>query len=177
MAAIIVAGFAAGYAYTGGRYAYKYFALGEPMCFLFYGPLMAVGAYLAITGKYSAAVALASIPVGFLVAAILNGNNLRDAYHDRKSKILTIDVMLGQKNSRILYSVLLLSSYLAVSLMAYYGVVTAWSLLVFLTLPQAVYLIKRAYAADEKELLSIDIGTALLHLAFGSVYLASFLVK
>lgn len=176
MAVVIAAGLIAGYGYTAGKHGYKYFALGEPMCFIFYGPMMAIGGYMALTGKYGNAAALASIPVGFLVAAILNVNNFRDIEDDRRSKIWTIPLMLGKANARLLYASMVLAAYVSISLLSFFKVVPLWALLTFLTLPMAIGLISVVYGSDTTKIKGLDIGTAKLHLAFGLLLIVSLLI-
>lgn len=177
MALVIAAGLIAGFTYTSGKHGYKYYALGEPMCFLFYGPVMAIGAYMALAGGYSNSVTLASIPVGFLVAAILNGNNLRDIKDDTASNIRTIMIILGLDRARIYYSSMVILPYIFVIIFAVFHVTPVWSLLTLLTVPVMVSLIRTAYSGDKRSMLPIDMNTAKLHLAFGLVYLASYFIR
>lgn len=176
MLAIILIAIFGAYAYTGWPFYWKYFALGEPMVFILMGPLMSEGAFLALTGKLGSAVAYASIPAGLLVTAILNANNLRDIHHDRSAGIKTIGTFLGNERMKLLYLSLIILPYFFVAIMAFLKVIPMSSLLVILTLPIAFGLIKIAYGDDMKKLISLDISTAKLHLAFGALYLISFLI-
>lgn len=171
MAVIIIAGLIAGYTYTSGKHGYKYYALGELMCFLFYGPIMALGGYVALTGRYDNYVMIASVPVGFLVAAILDGNNVRDRKDDKKAGILTLAILLGERGIRIFYSALILLPYAYVAALVAINSLPAWTLLVFLTILMPAGLIRTIYLGSRDDIHSIDMNTAKLHLAFGLIYI------
>ncbi len=127
-----------GYLYTGGPKGYKYLALGDVLVFLLMGPLMVVGSYYALTGGLTLTVFLASLPVGSLVAAIMAINNHRDAATDREAEVRTLSNVIGFRASVIENLLLPLSAYLAVVLMAFFGVLPVWSPLTFLCLPLAL---------------------------------------
>ena len=78
MLIIGVVGFLGGLFYTAKPVGYKYLALGDFGVFIFMGPMMVIGAFYALTGTYNNTILLVSLPVGFLVAAILSAKNLRD---------------------------------------------------------------------------------------------------
>src|SRR6056300_1379259 len=75
-------GIAGGIFYTGKPIGYKYLAFGDVLVFLLMGPLMVIGTYFSLAGHFDWNVAILSLPVGFLVTAILNANNTRDIMHD-----------------------------------------------------------------------------------------------
>jgi hypothetical protein len=52
--------------------------MGELTVFIFMGPAIVLGAYYVMALQFSAAALWASLPIGFLVAGILQANNLRD---------------------------------------------------------------------------------------------------
>ena len=138
MLLIGVAGLLGGYLYTGGPKGYKYLALGEVLVFVLMGPLSVVGTYLALTGEVSLVVLLASLPVGSLVAAIMAINNHRDAASDRGAGVKTLSNVIGFRASRVENLILPVSAYLFVGLAALFGLLSVWTLLVFLSLPLAL---------------------------------------
>ncbi len=133
-----VAGLLGGYLYTGGPKGYKYLALGDVFVFLLMGPLMVVGSYYSLTGGVTLTVFLASLPVGWLVAAIMAVNNHREAATDKEAEVRTLSNVVGFRASRIENLLLPVSAYLFVALMALFGVLSIWSLLVFLSLPLTI---------------------------------------
>ncbi|CAA9444361.1 MAG: 1,4-dihydroxy-2-naphthoate polyprenyltransferase [uncultured Rubrobacteraceae bacterium] len=170
MLLIGVAGLLGGYLYTGGPKGYKYLALGEVLVFVLMGPLSVVGTYLALTGEVSLAVLLASLPVGSLVAAIMAINNHRDAASDRGVGVKTLSNVIGFRASRVENLILPVSAYLFVALAALFGLLSMWTLLVFLSLPLALRNLRDIWISGEesvRELTYLVVRTAQLHLLFG----------
>ncbi|MHC4926223.1 MAG: 1,4-dihydroxy-2-naphthoate octaprenyltransferase [Planctomycetota bacterium] len=174
-----VIGLAGGFFYTATPAAYKYVGLGDLFVFCLMGPLMAIGSFLVLTGGYSADVLLISLPVGFLVAAILSGNNLRDIYHDTQAKINTAATLLGHRWARWEYTSLIVAAYVAMLVMVGFGVLPWWSLLTLLTAPIAIKNIKTALTSrpdDPEAITMLDIQTAQLHMPFGLLLIISVLL-
>ena len=165
-----VVGLLGGYLYTGGPKGYKYLALGDVLVFLLMGPLMVVGTYYALTGGMTVTVFLASLPVGSLVAAIMAVNNHRDAAADQEAEVKTLSNVIGFRASRIENLLLPVSAYLFVALMALFGVLSAWTLLVFLSLPLALANLRDIKNSGEEsahELSYLVVRSAQLHMVFG----------
>jgi 1,4-dihydroxy-2-naphthoate octaprenyltransferase len=162
----------------GGSYFYttsKYHALGDLHIFLLFGPLMSFGTVFALTGTYELMqnVLILSIPIGFLVTAILHANNTRDIKHDGEANIKTFASILGVKASIYYYDFLLLGSYLAVIIFILAGLVSVFALAVFITLPIALKNIKSMHKAKlekPEEIAMQDVMTAQLHLLFGVLF-------
>ena len=91
-------GLAGGYFYTAPPFQYKFRALGLPLVFLMMGPLMTLGGYYAVSGDWSPVALVLSIPIGFLVTAILHGNEWRDIREDTRAGIMH---PLGQGRPRV----------------------------------------------------------------------------
>ncbi|MDQ3024311.1 MAG: 1,4-dihydroxy-2-naphthoate octaprenyltransferase, partial [bacterium] len=83
--------------YTSSRGSAKYNALGNPLVFLMFGPGYVLGTYIiqAEPQSFPWPALLISIPIGFLVAAILQANDVRDIVDDRQAGIKTIATVLG----------------------------------------------------------------------------------
>ncbi len=174
-----LAGLLGGYFYTGGPISYKYRAVGEPMVFLLMGPLMVVGSYLVLTGSFRWDVVLVSLPVGCLVAAILQSNDLRDIAYDRVVDIKTNAILLGGKAAGAIYYGLVISAYAIVALLAAFKIVPVWSLAVLITFPMAaknMRIVRRIVEGASRKYGTIDVRTAQLHMAFGLVLVISLAV-
>jgi 1,4-dihydroxy-2-naphthoate octaprenyltransferase len=78
-----IIGLLGGMFYSAEPIGYKYIGLGDIMVFLLMDPLMLGGTYFTLTGKINPKVIYISLPIGFLVTAILNANNIRDIKYDR----------------------------------------------------------------------------------------------
>lgn len=74
----------------------SYRGLGELAVALAYGPLIACGAYLVQRGTVSPTVALASLPLGLLIAGFLWINEFPDWEADRSAGKRTLVVRLGR---------------------------------------------------------------------------------
>ena len=71
--------------YTGGPRPLGYMALGEVTVWLFMGMGIVCGTFIAMTGRLTWEVAIGSLGISSLVAAILHANNLRDFDLDRSA--------------------------------------------------------------------------------------------
>jgi 1,4-dihydroxy-2-naphthoate octaprenyltransferase len=170
MAALGLIGLAGGYLYTGKPVGYKYFALGDALVFVLMGPLMVLGGYLAVTGTYRHEVLLLSLPVGCLVAAILVANNIRDVVHDGEAQVTTMARVLGPRGGRAEYTLLVVGAYAIVAGLVIARVLSPWTLLVLVTAPLAVKILRTVLTSrpgEAEDLATADVSTAQLHLAFG----------
>ena len=180
MLIIGVIGFLGGLFYTAKPVGYKYFALGDFGVFVLMGPMMVIGAFYALTGTYENSVLLVSLPVGFLVAAILSANNLRDIQHDTGARIRTVANVVGPQRARIWYYLLVICAYVAVILMVVADILSPWSLLVFITAPLAIRNLSLVHRSDPEHaqvIAVMDVLTAQLHLAFGLLLILSIFVS
>ena len=89
----------------------KHFGLGEPTVVLVWGPLMIGGGYLAITGEWSWAVAIASLPYAFGPTTVLFGKHIDKIPWDRPKGVRTLPVLMGEKASRITVMILFFLQY------------------------------------------------------------------
>jgi len=165
-----IVGTAAGISYTAPPLNYKYKALGEFSVFLMWGPLMVCGAYYVQAQAASSAALLVSIPFGMLVALVLLANNIRDIAYDDAKGILTLPILLGRRRGVGLYLALIVTAYAAVAAMSVFGPLEPWSLIVLLSAPLALKLL-RQMATDVP--LDADAQTAKLDTVFGLLLVAS----
>ncbi len=156
--------------YTCPPINYKYRALGELGVFLLWGPLMVLGAYFVQRQAFSLSALLVSIPFGALVALVLLANNIRDVRTDSRQQIKTLPIVMGQQNGIRLFVGLICLAYLAVAAMAVFGPLPIWSLLVLLSLPLALSLIKSLKINIPDDM---DAQTAKLDTGFGALLVAS----
>ena len=165
-----VAGTAAGIGYTAPPLNYKYKALGELSVFLMWGPLMVGGAYYVQARVASSDALLVSLPFGALVALVLLANNIRDVAYDDAKGIQTLPILLGRRRGIALYLALIAAAYVAIAAMSLFGPLEPWSLIVLLSAPLAVKLL-RQMATDVP--LDADAQTAKLDTAFGVLLVVS----
>ena len=168
-----------GYTYTAPPFQYKFSPFGIPLVFTLMGPLMVVGAYYVITGTVSWSAFAISIPVGFLVAAILHGNEWRDISEDARAGARTFSVRMGREAAHWLYLALVVGAYLALTLAVVANVLPTWTLLAMLSLPLLVRQIRSAEfgaSGQQRAIAMIDLQTAQLHAAFGFLMVLGLLV-
>ncbi len=161
-------GMAIAYFYSAEPFKFATRGLGDILVYLAMGFLMTWGAYYVQIPRWSWQAFVASIPVGFLVTAILNMNNVRDYQDDLAVQKRTLPVRLGQVFGQRFHAFLLLGSYIAVSLFVLVRLLPVYSLAVWLTFPLAFNNVRSVLTATERKAFAIGIKrTAALHLQFG----------
>ncbi|MCZ2098692.1 MAG: 1,4-dihydroxy-2-naphthoate octaprenyltransferase [Anaerolineae bacterium] len=154
--------------YTAGPFPLAYNGLGEIAVFIFMGPLMVLGAYFVMARAFSWTPVVAGLPIGFMVAAILHANNVRDLDADRAVNKGTLAVKLGRRGARIEYVILVGGAYVMVGALILLRVMPVTALLVLVTAPEAYRLIGIIRASEDVPLLHQAMGrTARLHGQFG----------
>lgn len=128
--------------YTAGPVKLKYRALGEFAVFMMWGPLMIEGAYAVQRQALSVKALYISVPFGVLVALVLFANNMRDIAYDSRHNVKTMSIMMGSRNSYIFFAALIALAYAYVLGMVVMGIMSLWGLLIFLSLPKAINLLK-----------------------------------
>jgi len=105
---IIIIGFLSilfAYAYTGGPFPLSYYAMGEVLALIFFGPVAVWGTYyiqVLNTELHLQLVLLVGLAPGFISAAIMAINNLRDRETDIRTRKKTLAILAGPQGARIL---------------------------------------------------------------------------
>jgi 1,4-dihydroxy-2-naphthoate octaprenyltransferase len=173
-------GLIGGWGYTAPPLEYKNRALGVPIVFMLMGPLMVEGAYFAVSGEWSVTALILSIPIGMLVAAILHGNEWRDIREDSRAGISTISARIGRRWAHYGYVGLVIGAYMVLAVAVIAGSLPSWTLLAVLSLPFLVAVIRAAElgaTGQARAIAMIDLQTARLHLAFGSLLVLGLLLS
>jgi 1,4-dihydroxy-2-naphthoate octaprenyltransferase len=161
-------GMAIAYFYSARPFTLARRGLGDVMVYLAMGLLMTWGAYYVQIQHWSWLVFVTSVPVGFLVTAILNMNNVRDYQEDRLVHKLTLPVRFGQTFGVWYHTCLLLGSYLAVTVFVLLRWLPVYSLVVWITFPLAFLNIRSVLNASDRKAFIIGIKrTSALHFQFG----------
>jgi len=116
-----IAAIAAGWFYTGGGRPYGYAGFGEVFVFVFFGLVATVGSFYVQTTSISWLSVGCGVAMGCLATTMLVINNLRDIPGDRVVGKRTLAVRLGDRNTRILYVVLLILPIVLVPFLAGFG--------------------------------------------------------
>jgi 1,4-dihydroxy-2-naphthoate octaprenyltransferase len=168
-------GLIGGLGYTAPPLEYKFHALGPPLVFLLMGPLMVIGSYYVSSGTFTWAALVASIPVGLLVTAILQGNEWRDVSEDARAGISTLSIRAGRRFAHELYLSLVIGAYLVLALAVALDSLPPLSLLAMLSLPLLVRAIRASElgaSGQQRAIAMIDLETAQLHAVFGFLLVA-----
>jgi 1,4-dihydroxy-2-naphthoate octaprenyltransferase len=124
--------------YTGGPFPIGYHGMGDIFVFLFFGLAAVAGTFYIQAGFVSPAVWWMSIPPGLIITAILVVNNLRDLENDRKAGKRTLAVRLGEKGTKVQYTLCMVFAYLILIPVVWAGLIPWTSLLAWLSLPFAL---------------------------------------
>ena len=101
---------AAAVKYTMGKNPYGYSGLGDVFVFLFFGLLSVVGSLFLYVQQWNSFAFLPASSIGFLSAAVLNLNNMRDSDSDKTSNKNTLVVKIGIRAAKKHHYLLLLFS-------------------------------------------------------------------
>ncbi|MGE3538518.1 MAG: 1,4-dihydroxy-2-naphthoate octaprenyltransferase [Candidatus Tectimicrobiota bacterium] len=169
LALVCLASVGVAYGYSAGPRPLGHVGLGEPLVFLFMGPIMVVGSFYVQTGFISLAALGLSLPVGCLVTAILVVNNLRDADEDRHSGKRTLVALWGQETVIRLFDLLVLGAFALLPVLVFSNVLPWFGLLPFLLLLAPTRtLLRLVQPGAERPLLHQALRcSAQLHLHFG----------
>ncbi len=165
-----LASIAAAIAYTGGPFPFGYYGLGDLVVFIFFGLVAVCGTYFVQAGGVSALAIWASLPLGFLITAILVINNLRDIATDRQAGKMTLAVCLGARGTRLEYTLCLLAAYLTPPAMWFVGLTSPWVLCAWLSLPMAYQQTRAAWQLEGRPLNQVLAGTGRLTLVYGLLF-------
>ncbi|MDR3289034.1 MAG: prenyltransferase, partial [Peptococcaceae bacterium] len=135
-----------GLAYAGSPLRLSYHGLGELLVGVVLGPLVVTAAYFVVCGRIDALAVWVSIPIGLLVANILNAHAIMDFGADKAAGRTTFAILLGSEKAGFAASVVMVVlAYAAVVAGVTLGSLPLFSLAVFLTLPVAMTFIRLLY--------------------------------
>ncbi len=96
--------------YTVGTSAYGYRGMGDIFVFIFFGLVAVYGSYYLYSHDHEIVSVFPAVSIGFLSAAVLNLNNLRDRISDAKAGKNTLVVKLGESRSKTYHYILILGA-------------------------------------------------------------------
>ncbi len=164
--------------YTADPVSYKHLAMGELAAFLMWGPAMTVGSFFVMAGGWEGVipVVLVSIPHGLWVGLVLFANNLKDISFDGTVGISTLGTKFGKQRSGKIFIVMIIVNYLVVCVEILFQILPLWSLLVILSLPLTVRLIKQLFQQEEVPA-DADPKTAQIGTVFGLLLVISLFLE
>lgn len=165
-----VASALAGFLYTGYPVHLAYIGLGEVTVFFFMGPIIVMGAYFVQVERWDWEAFVASLPIAFLVTAILHANNLRDIEVDRRSGKQTIATVIGRTWANREMYLLLTATYVSLVVAWAVGALPWPALIALATAPLVKPIVDVIRAGGNPKKLNLVLyRTAQLHMRFGAL--------
>jgi 1,4-dihydroxy-2-naphthoate octaprenyltransferase len=116
---------------------------------------------------------VASLPIGFLVTAILHANNLRDIDNDRAHGKRTLSTIIGRRAANVEMYILLAGTYVSLAVAVAVGALPWPALVALVTLPFVRPIVNTVRRYRDPRRLNIALfHTAQLHMRFGAVLAA-----
>ena len=140
----------AGYFYTGGKYPIAYSPFGEVVSGFFMGTIIIALSFYFQTGYVNTDIIVVSIPLFIMIGAILLANNIRDLDNDKESGRRTYAILVGRNNAIKTMAMSFIIVYLLNVLFIITKYASWWNLLVFVTIPLAIKIIKGFSANNHK---------------------------
>ena len=140
----------AGYFYTGGKYPIAYSPFGEVVSGFFMGTIIIALSFYFQTGYVNTDIIVVSIPLFIMIGAILLANNIRDLDNDKESGRRTYAILVGRNNAIKTLAISFIVVYLLNVLFIVTKYASWWNLLVFVTIPLAIKIIKGFSANNHK---------------------------
>ena len=143
--------------------------LGEFMIFLAFGPLLTLGAYYVQTGKFSWLGAAVSLPLAFLITAIIWINEFPDMEADLAAAKHHLVARLGLKGSRWVYAALMIAPFVSLFVLIEIFHMPDLMVAALLPLPLAVRAVRLAFrtAPTDPEFVPIQALTIQTHFLTG----------
>jgi 1,4-dihydroxy-2-naphthoate octaprenyltransferase len=163
-----LAGFVLAVIYSMPPFKLCYRGFGEIAVGIAFGPVIVMGIYVLIEGRFDWLPLLASLPIAFMIINVLWINQYPDYEVDKDHGKKNWVVRLGKKKAVWIYALLFALSYLSVIAVAVYAANLIW-LLPLLTIPLAVKAVKncrRNYDQIEK-LIASNAATVQVYQLFG----------
>lgn len=130
-----------GYTYQGPPFRLGYLGLGEPICFICFGPLAVSAAYYSQTGHWAGLNLAAAILLGLTTSIILFCSHFHQVEDDRAAAKRSPIVRLGTARGAQVLAALVGSVYGLTLLFVILQFLPLWTLLLLLSLPPALKLI------------------------------------
>ena len=141
----------AGYFYTGGKYPIAYSPFGEVVSGFFMGTIIIALSFYFQTGYVNADIIIVSLPLFIMIGAILLANNIRDLDNDKESGRRTYAILVGRNNAIKTMALSFIVVYLLNVLFIITKYASWWNLLVFVTIPLAIKIIKGFSVNNDKK--------------------------
>lgn len=119
------------------------FCLGEIIVGIIFGPLLVMGTYIALTGRFAPELLLMSVAIGLMIVLLQDTHNLMDYEYDKNTNKKTLCTILGSKKRALtLIATEILIAYLIIAYLVFTMQFSYWALIsVLITLPLSIKLL------------------------------------
>jgi 1,4-dihydroxy-2-naphthoate octaprenyltransferase len=171
-------GFLLGYLYTAPPVRLAHHGLGELAVATGFGPLIVVGAYHMQAGRFSLEALVASLPVAFLIAAVLYINEFPDRPWDTRAGKMTLVARLPIQTAIKGYQLLIIATYLVIVAGVAVGILPWPTLIALITIPLAWKAVKGLAKnhSHPYRLIPSNANTIFAHLFTGLLLTAGYVV-
>jgi 1,4-dihydroxy-2-naphthoate octaprenyltransferase len=162
-------GLGASYLYSASPVQLMSLGLGELTIFLAFGPVLSFGAYYVMTGLLKPVGLAVSLPLAFLITAILWINEFPDLEADETAAKHHLVIRLGLGRSRWVYAGLMVAPYLSLFVLLEVFKLPELIFATFVALPLAVNALRLAFTTDpiDPEFVHIQALTIKTHFLTG----------
>jgi len=169
VAALGLLGLAAGYLYSAAPVQLMNLGLGELIIFLAFGPVLSFGAYYVLTGLLEPLGLAVSLPLAFLITAILWINEFPDVEADEAVGKRHLVVRLGLRRSRWVYAGLMVAPFLSLFVLLEVFHLPGLIFASLVALPLALKAVRLAFGTDptDPEFVPIQALTIKTHFITG----------
>jgi 1,4-dihydroxy-2-naphthoate octaprenyltransferase len=129
----------------------KYIALGEIAVLIVWGPLMIGGGYYVITGSWDWNVVIGSLPYALGVTTVIFGKHIDKYAEDKKKRIHTLPVLLGERLARYTVIGMMILQYVLVFYLIANRFFTPILLVVLLAIPSFVKAVWPMYKMEKPD--------------------------
>ncbi|WP_231723794.1 1,4-dihydroxy-2-naphthoate polyprenyltransferase [Gemella sp. oral taxon 928] len=168
----------AGYFYTGDKYPIAYSPFGEIVSGFFMGTVIVSLAFYIQTTFVNIDIVIISAPLFLLIGSILLANNIRDLDNDKNSGRKTYAIVVGKNYAIKTLAAVFIIVYSLNILFSFTKYGTFFNLLVLLTLPLAVKIIKGFNDNNDKKTMApYMVLTAKLTIFIGLLMSGAYILK
>jgi 1,4-dihydroxy-2-naphthoate octaprenyltransferase len=157
------------YLYSASPVQLMSLGFGELTIFLAFGPVLSFGAYYVMTGLLKPVGLAVSLPLAFLITAILWINEFPDLEADQTAAKRHLVVRLGLGRARWVYAVLMIAPFLSLFVLLEVFKLPGLIFATLVGLPLAVNAVRQAWATDptDPEFVAIQALTIKTHFLTG----------
>jgi len=147
--------------YTAPPVKLNFRGFGESALFLAFGPLLVLGVTTVLTGSLGWEPFIAGIPLGLFTMNVGHVSNIFDVPSDLASNKMTLAARVGQSKAVVLLGLFSTLAYVSVLVGVVFDVLPIWTLIVLITLPLALSVVRLTHRFNEPDGYTPAMGKAI----------------